>query len=112
MMKRMTQNKLVKTNQETAVEEKAIILKKLMPTLRKNYSIRELGIFGSYVSGNHKSTSDIDLLVEFQTPPSFFGFIRLENFLSQKLGVKADLVMKDTLKPAISRRVLSELVQI
>jgi hypothetical protein len=42
MMKRMTQNKLVKTNQETAFEEKAIILKKLMPTLRKTTASENL----------------------------------------------------------------------
>jgi len=48
--------------------------------------------------------------VEFTEEPSLFEFIELEGRLSALLGVKVDLVMKDTLKPFISRRILKEVV--
>ena len=46
--------------------------------------------------------------MEFDVPPSLFEFIRLENHLSDTLGVKVDLVMKDALKPVIGQRILRE----
>ncbi len=56
--------------------------------------------------------SDLDLLVEFDTTPTLFSFIRLENELSQLLGVKVDLVMKDGLKPALGTQILAEAIAV
>ncbi|BFU89549.1 MAG: nucleotidyltransferase [Nitrospira sp.] len=78
--------------------------------LRKQYHVRSLGIFGSYVRSTQRSGSDLDLLVEFTEEPSLFEFIELEGRLSELLGVKVDLVMKDTLKPLIGRQILEEVV--
>jgi len=36
----------------------------------------------------------------------------LENYLSDTLGVKVDLVMKDALKPRIGERILNEAVPV
>jgi hypothetical protein len=60
------------------------------------------------VRGDQRSDSDLDLLVEFREPPSLFQFIRLENELSDVLGIDVDLVMKSALKPAIGRSILHE----
>lgn len=56
------------------------------------------------------AASDVDLLVTFEEPPSLMEFITLENELSDTLGITVDLVMADALKPAIGRRILSEVV--
>jgi len=37
-------------------------------------------------------------------------FVELENYLSDLLGIKVDLVEKSTLKPRIGKRVLGEIV--
>jgi hypothetical protein len=50
------------------------------------------------------------VLVEFAEEPGLFGFIELEDHLSSLLGVKVDLVMKDTLKPRIGQQILNEVV--
>lgn len=50
----------------------------------------------------------MDLLVTFSDPPSLLKFIQLENFLSDELAIKGDLVMQDALKPTIGKRILSE----
>ena len=69
-----------------------------------SFHARSLGIFGSYVRGEAKKGSDLDLLVEIEDPKmGLLRFIALENYLSDLLGVKVDLVEKQALKPAISR---------
>jgi predicted nucleotidyltransferase len=85
-------------------------LSRQLPILRKQFQVRYLGVFGSYVHGTPRRNSDLDILVDFVDAPSLFEFIELENYLSALLGVKVDLVMKDTLKPLIGRRILSEVV--
>lgn len=78
--------------------------------LQERYKIRELGIFGSYVRQEQTETSDVDLLVEFSETPSLLKFVNLENYLSDNLGVKVDLVHKGGLKSRIGERILAEVV--
>ena len=82
--------------------------------LREKYAVREIGIFGSYVRGEQKKKSDVDVLVEFEESAdlSLLDFIGLENYLSDVLGVKVDLVEKHTLKPRIGKHVLDEVVNV
>jgi predicted nucleotidyltransferase len=86
------------------------ILRAHLPGLRERYSITSLGIFGSYVRGDQKKKSDLDLLVEFERAPSLFKYVELEDHLSELVGIKVDLVMKKTLKPHIGRYILAEVV--
>lgn len=88
------------------------ILRKHLPALAAQYRVKSLGLFGSYVRNEQKPTSDLDILVEFSEAPSLFEFIRLERQLSDLLGVKVDLVMRDSLKPAIGKRILKEVVPV
>lgn len=84
-----------------------------MPELRQRYGIRSLGVFGSYVHGEQKRRSDLDLLVEFDGRPlTLFKFIEIENYLSDLLDVKVDLVEKTALKPAIGRHILEEVLPV
>ncbi len=89
-------------------------LKNNKKELQQKYNVKEIGIFGSYVRGEQKSKSDVDLLVEFDESSNLtlLDFIGLENYLSDVLGVKVDLVEKHALKPRIGRRVLEEVVNV
>jgi predicted nucleotidyltransferase len=78
--------------------------------LAEKFSVKTIGVFGSYVRGEQKKKSDLDVLVEFIEPIGLFKFIDLENYLSDLLGVKVDLVMKKTLKPRIGAHILEEAV--
>lgn len=80
------------------------------PILQERYHVKELGIFGSYVRQEQTETSDVDLLVEFSEIPSLLKFVTLENYLSDSLGIKVDLVHKFGLKPRIGERILAEVV--
>ncbi|WP_198807701.1 nucleotidyltransferase family protein [Leptolyngbya sp. BL0902] len=80
------------------------------PLLQERYSVRELGIFGSYVRQEQTESSDVDLLVEFSETPSLLKFVNLENYLSDNLGVKVDLVHKTGLKPRLGEHILAEVI--
>jgi predicted nucleotidyltransferase len=83
-------------------------LHEMLPELNEKYHVSYLGVFGSYIRGEQKPGSDLDVLVEFSRTPTIFKFVNLENYLSEVLGVKVDLVMKDALKPNIGRHILNE----
>jgi hypothetical protein len=85
-------------------------LEALKPELAAVYGVSEIGIFGSYVRGEQRERSDLDVLVEFSEPISLFRFIELEGFLGDRLGVRVDLVMRDALKPRIRGRIIGEVV--
>jgi uncharacterized protein len=89
-------------------------LSKHKEELKQNYQVIDIGVFGSYVRGEQKKTSDVDILVEFEESSklSLLDFIGLENYLADILGVKVDLVEKGTLKPRIGKHVLEEVVTI
>ena len=87
-------------------------LKNLKKVVAKEYSVKTIGVFGSVARDEQTLQSDIDLLVEFSKPVGFVTFMRLENFLSEQLGNKVDLVTSDSLKPVIRLDVLSEVIYV
>ena len=88
------------------------ILLKCKNKIREKFSVEEIGIFGSYVRGEQKKKSDLDILVEFKEIPSLFRFLDLEDYLTKILGLKVDLVRKKALKPHIGECILKEVVYI
>lgn len=112
MAYKKTAKQKTQRNTQNAIDEKVKILKRHLPELKKYYGVAELGIFGSFVRGEQSRKSDLDILVEFEHVPTLFGFIRLEQHLSQTLGIKVDLVMKDILKQNIGRYILKEVIPV
>ncbi|MFX1466824.1 MAG: nucleotidyltransferase family protein [Promethearchaeota archaeon] len=90
------------------------ILLRHKENLREKFSVKEIGIFGSYVRGEHKERSDLDILVEFEEEAklSLLDIVSLEIELSDLLGVKVDLVEKKNLKPYIGQRILKEVIYV
>jgi len=76
--------------------------------IEKEYHIKEIGVFGSFIRGEEREGSDIDILVDFDKPIDLFRFLDLEERLSELSGKKVDLVSKDALKPYIGREILKE----
>ncbi len=88
------------------------VLKDHKVELEEEYGVSEIGIFGSYVEGKQRETSDVDILVEFRKTVDLFSFVHLKNHLSDLLGANVDLVMKRALKPNIGKRILRQVVYI
>jgi hypothetical protein len=80
------------------------------PILQEVYKIKTIGLFGSYLRQEQTENSDLDILVEFSEVPSLLKFINLENYLTDNLGIKVDLVHKTGLKPRLGQRILKEVV--
>ena len=80
--------------------------------LLKEYGLKEIGVFGSYVRGAQKADSDLDILIEFEKPVGFVKFLRLEKRLSELLGVRVEMVTKKALKPFIGKRILQEVIYV
>jgi predicted nucleotidyltransferase len=93
-----------------SIEEIKKILVDHLPEIRQKYKVKSLGIFGSYVRGQQKKNSDMDVLVEFDEPIGLFKFMDLEEYLQNILGIKIDLVSKKALKPRIGQFILNEVV--
>jgi predicted nucleotidyltransferase len=92
------------------LDEILSILRLHLPELRERYGVASLGVFGSYVRGQQRERSDVDVLVEFERTPTLFQLVHLQNQLSGLVGAKVDLVLRRTLKPAIGQRILAEVV--
>jgi len=88
------------------------ILERHKEELKERYHVKELGIFGSYVRGEAGEESDIDILVEFDVVPGLLKFIELEEYLSELLGMKVDLVRKKSVREELKDSILEEVVMI
>lgn len=87
-------------------------LRILLPELRQRYAVDTLEVFGSRVRGEASPQSDLDLLVTFRQTPGLLKLIALENEISDRLGVRVDLVMRTALKPRFRERVLRAAVAV
>ena len=94
------------------IEEIKKILNKNKSQFQKSFKVKEIGIFGSYIKNEQTKKSDLDILVDFESPIDFFDYIELEEYLTVLLGIKVDLVMKKALKPNIGRSILKEVIYV
>lgn len=97
----------MKINKLSDIQE---ILASEKQSLAVKYGVSKIGVFGSFVFGDFTKKSDIDLLVEFSRSVGLFQFLDLQEYLSDKLGRKVDLVPKDSLKKYIKKDILKSTV--
>jgi predicted nucleotidyltransferase len=78
--------------------------------LCRRHRIRRLSLFGSVLRDDFSATSDVDVLVEFQTDArvTFFSLARIEDALSVLFGRRADVHVSRSLSPYLRDRVLSQ----
>jgi hypothetical protein len=88
------------------------ILKEHKEELFRKYSVVEIGVFGSFVRGEEKRRSDIDILVEFEKVPDLLEFIALEEYLRKLLKKKVDLIRKEAVRHELKDRILKEVIYI
>ncbi|MCL4497057.1 MAG: nucleotidyltransferase family protein [Deltaproteobacteria bacterium] len=88
------------------------ILKQHKEELYKKYGVKEIGLFGSFARGEETDKSDIDILVEFEKPVGLLTVSSLENYLSDLLGIKADVVRKRNIRKELKENILNEVVNL
>jgi len=78
--------------------------------MRAQYKAKEIGLFGSFIRGEHSASSDIDVLVEFEEGADLFDLMGLALLLEEKLQRKVDVVPKSALRAELRESVLQEVV--
>jgi len=97
-----------------SIEEIKEILKEHKEEVSRKYKVSEIGILGSFVRGEQKKRSDLDILVEFdeENIPSLLKLIEMERYLQRLLRKKVALVMKSSICPELKDIILKEVVYI
>jgi len=96
------------------IEEAKAVLTEHKAEVVQRYRISELGIYGSFVRGEQKKRSDIDILVEFDEKdiPGLLKLCEMERYLQRLLKKKVDLVIKSGIRPELKKGILKEVVYI
>ena len=76
--------------------------------LARKYGVEAVGVFGSYVRGEERAGSDLDLLVEMLRPVDLLELVGAEIYLTEALGIKVDLVPKRSLRVELRETILKE----
>lgn len=82
---------------------------KILPILQ-DYKVKRVALFGSYVRGDMRKNSDIDILVDIKADISLLDFVGLKEKIESALGRRVDLIEYDTLKPILREHILKEQV--
>jgi len=74
--------------------------------------VTRIGIFGSVVHGEAQPDSDIDILVDLDPNAnlSLLGLGHIWGDLNEMLGRDIDLVCRDSIRPMLRERIISEAV--
>jgi predicted nucleotidyltransferase len=75
----------------------------------KNEGVKRISVFGSYVRGEEKQESDIDIIVEFSERKSLLELVRIERELSEFLGIKVDLLTEQSISPYLIDSIRKEM---
>ena len=94
------------------LDEIKLILENHKDEIIKKFKVKEIGVFGPFVKNLQNKGSDLDILVDYSEPVSFFQFLELEEYLENLFHLKVDLVSKKALKPKIGEQILQEIAYI
>ncbi len=95
---------------EVKIKNLLKILRSHKKELEEKFGIIKIKVFGSYVRGKETSKSDLDIIVEFKEPPGLIKFIEIEEYLSNLLGVKVDLLTEEGISPYIRKYIKKEVI--
>ena len=80
---------------------------KIIPVLER-YEVKRAAVFGSFVRGEQRKKSDIDILVEFKGSKSLLDLAGLKIELEEALKRKVDVLTYNSLHPLLKDRILRE----
>jgi uncharacterized protein len=72
------------------------------------FRVKTLAVFGSYARNEQQTDSDVDILVEFNSPVGI-EFIDLGNYLERILKIRVDLVSRNGIKPQYFKQIKADL---
>ena len=97
---------------ESAKAEVINKLEEINIGIARRFTVKRIGVFGSFARGEETPESDIDILVEISKPISLLDFSGLKIEIEEAIGKKTDLVEYETIKPLIKKNILNEEIRI
>ena len=94
------------------LDEIKVILDKYRDEIKREFKAEIIGVFGSYVRGEEKPESDVDILVRFKEGATLFDLVGLAEFLEERIGIKVDVVSERALRPELKEQILKEVVTV
>jgi predicted nucleotidyltransferase len=90
----------------SSLEEIVAYLKGKKALLYDRFGVTRMGVFGSFVEDEQTASSDIDMVVEFETgKKNIHSFLQLKRFLEKELSRKVDLGFEHSLKPFVRQSI-------
>lgn len=86
------------------------VLRGLRDEVRQRFKAEIKGVFGSYVKGEQREESDIDVLVEFYEGANLLDLTGLSMFLEEKLNRPIDIVPESAIRAELKTAILRETV--
>lgn len=80
--------------------------------VRERFGAKHLALFGSAARDELRADSDIDVLVEFEGPATFDGYIGLKTYLEQIFHAKVDLATDAMIKPRLRRYIERDIIRV
>lgn len=87
-------------------------LEELRNEIMERYKVEKIGLFGSFIKGEQKEDSDIDILAWFKEDADLFDLLGLNLFLEEKLAQKVDVVSGSGLRKELKKSILKEVAYI
>lgn len=97
------------STQNLTLDEVLQTIRNLAGELSERFTVRRIGVFGSFARAEAAMESDVDVLVEL-AEPTFDHYMDLKFRLEEVLGRPVDLVMADTVKPRLRPIIEHEVV--
>ena len=78
----------------------------------KKYNVARASLFGSFVRGDQRDDSDVDIIIEFSYPEnqSLLDLIAIEQEISELLNRKIDVLTIGSIHPLLKDQILSEIL--
>ena len=74
------------------------LLRTHKPTLEQRFGVTKLSLYGSFARDQASETSDIDVLVEFDTPPDWRQYFGAQFYLEDLIGRSVDLATREEVR--------------
>jgi predicted nucleotidyltransferase len=86
-------------------------LQQIKPQLQQKYAVKTIGLFGSFATGNHTDSSDVDIILDFIHPVGV-EFIDASDLLEKELNRKVDVVSLNGIKDRYLKEIEKDIVYV
>ena len=74
------------------IENLRRLIAEMQDVIRQKYKAEIKGIFGSYTRSDFHADSDLDLLVDFDDSANLMDYVKLQQFLEDRLECRIDVI--------------------